>query len=190
MVRQLPRKTICASEYVVWQMWILYYHNWYLSAFKSVYVIHSFTLISFYIVAFQFWYNSIISYIIVLSDFAVRIIITRFRGDHSCMIINKCLLCSVRSNIRWCLLYLVCPVAAAVVNGRNYLQTALPDEIVLTIMSYLLEFDLCRAAQVCRRFNVIANDTEIWFVYFELINKLQLISVNWELSLFTIMIYL
>lgn len=49
-------------------------------------------------------------------------------------------------------------------NGRNYLQTALPDEIVLTIMSYLLEFDLCRAAQVCRRFSVIANDTEIWLV--------------------------
>jgi len=56
------------------------------------------------------------------------------------------------------------PAAASLssVNGQNYLQTALPDEIILTIMSYLLEFDLCRAAQVCRRFNTIANDCEIW----------------------------
>ena len=69
--------------------------------------------------------------------------------------------------------YVVCPVVAISGNGRNYLQTALPDEIVLTIMSYLLEFDLCRAAQVCRRFNVIANDTEIWFVWF--VNELQIV---------------
>ena len=51
------------------------------------------------------------------------------------------------------------------INGQNYLQTALPDEIVLTIISYLLEFDLCRVAQVCRRFNTIANDPEIWSVH-------------------------
>jgi len=51
------------------------------------------------------------------------------------------------------------------VDGQNYLQTALPDEIVLTIISYLLEFDLCCVAQVCRRFNTIANDPEIWFVH-------------------------
>ena len=49
------------------------------------------------------------------------------------------------------------------VDGQNYLQTALPDEIVLTIISYLFEFDLCRVAQVCRRFNTIANDPEIWY---------------------------
>ena len=60
--------------------------------------------------------------------------------------------------------FLVCVATSGNGNGRNYLQTALPDEIVLTIMSYLLEFDLCRAAQVCRRFNVIANDTEIWYL--------------------------
>ena len=52
---------------------------------------------------------------------------------------------------------------ASGVNGQNYLQTALPDEIVLTIVSYLLEFDLCRVAQVCRRLNTIANDSEIWY---------------------------
>jgi len=50
------------------------------------------------------------------------------------------------------------------IECENYLQTALPDEIVLTIISYLLEFDICRVAQVCRRFNTIANDPEIWFV--------------------------
>ena len=55
-------------------------------------------------------------------------------------------------------------VTTSGVNGQNYLQTALPDEIVLTIISYLLEFDLCRVAQVCRRFNTIANDPEIWCV--------------------------
>lgn len=60
--------------------------------------------------------------------------------------------------------FVVCAVAAE--NGRNYLQAALPDEIILTIMSYLLEFDLRRAAQVCRRFSVIANDTEIWLGLF------------------------
>jgi len=53
-------------------------------------------------------------------------------------------------------------VTTSGVNGQNYLQTALPDEIILTIISYLLEFDLCRVAQVCRRFNTIANDPEIW----------------------------
>ena len=53
-------------------------------------------------------------------------------------------------------------VTTSGVSGHNYLQTALPDEIVLTIISYLLEFDLCRVAQVCRRFNTIANDPEVW----------------------------
>ena len=56
------------------------------------------------------------------------------------------------------------------VDGQNYLQTALPDEIVLTIISYLFEFDLCRVAQVCRRFNTIANDSEIWYAMATLVN--------------------
>ncbi|XP_064600196.1 F-box only protein 11-like [Liolophura sinensis] len=46
--------------------------------------------------------------------------------------------------------------------GAHYLQQDLPDEVLLKIFSYLLEFDLCRAAQVCKRFNVIANDVELW----------------------------
>lgn len=38
----------------------------------------------------------------------------------------------------------------------------LPDELLLTIFSYLLEQDLCRLAQVCKRFYTIACDTELW----------------------------
>ncbi|XP_054154393.1 F-box only protein 11-like [Oppia nitens] len=43
-----------------------------------------------------------------------------------------------------------------------YLLYELPDEVLLTIFSYLLEQDLCRVAQVCKRFNTIANDCELW----------------------------
>lgn len=38
----------------------------------------------------------------------------------------------------------------------------MPDEVLLTIFSYLLEQDLCRLSLVCKRFNTIANDTELW----------------------------
>lgn len=48
--------------------------------------------------------------------------------------------------------------------GGHYLQNVLPDEVLLQIMSYLFEFDLASAAQVCKRFNVIANDRELWSV--------------------------
>ncbi|KAH1014707.1 hypothetical protein HUJ05_012549 [Dendroctonus ponderosae] len=47
-------------------------------------------------------------------------------------------------------------------TAAHYLQYELPDEVVLTIFSYLLELDLCRVSQVCKRFNVISNDTELW----------------------------
>ncbi|XP_046327836.1 F-box only protein 11-like [Haliotis rufescens] len=46
--------------------------------------------------------------------------------------------------------------------GAKYLQEDLPDEVLLKIFSYLLELDLCVAAQVCRRFRDIANDLELW----------------------------
>lgn len=46
--------------------------------------------------------------------------------------------------------------------GGRYLQEELPDEVLLKIFSFLLELDLCRAAQVCKRFRVIANDMELW----------------------------
>jgi F-box protein 11 len=38
----------------------------------------------------------------------------------------------------------------------------MPDEVLLTIFSYLLEQDLCRLASVCKRFQTIASDTELW----------------------------
>ncbi|KAL3874906.1 hypothetical protein ACJMK2_037858 [Sinanodonta woodiana] len=46
--------------------------------------------------------------------------------------------------------------------GGQYLTDDLPDEVLLKIFSYLLEFDLCRVAQVCRRFKEIATDSELW----------------------------
>ncbi|XP_030753348.1 F-box only protein 11 [Sitophilus oryzae] len=47
-------------------------------------------------------------------------------------------------------------------TAAHYLQYELPDEVLLTIFSYLLEQDLCRVSQVCKRFQIIANDTELW----------------------------
>lgn len=46
--------------------------------------------------------------------------------------------------------------------ASHYLQYELPDEVLLTIFSYLLEQDLCRVSQVCKRFHGIANDNELW----------------------------
>ncbi|RWS26648.1 F-box only protein 11-like protein [Leptotrombidium deliense] len=46
--------------------------------------------------------------------------------------------------------------------AARYLLYELPDEVLLTIFSYLLEQDLCRVAQVCKRFHTIANDSELW----------------------------
>lgn len=47
-------------------------------------------------------------------------------------------------------------------TAAHYLQYELPDEVLLTIFNYLMEQDLCRVSQVCKRFQVIANDTELW----------------------------
>lgn len=47
-------------------------------------------------------------------------------------------------------------------TAAQYLQYEMPDEVLLTIFSYLLEQDLCRLALVCKRFNTIASDTEVW----------------------------
>ncbi|KAL9891394.1 F-box protein 11 [Glossina fuscipes fuscipes] len=47
-------------------------------------------------------------------------------------------------------------------SAAQYLQYELPDEVLLAIFSYLFEKDLCRLAQVCKRFNTIANDSELW----------------------------
>ncbi|CAH1263615.1 FBXO11 [Branchiostoma lanceolatum] len=44
----------------------------------------------------------------------------------------------------------------------SWLQEEVPDEVLLKIMSYLKEKDLCRAAQVCKRWNTLTNDPTIW----------------------------
>uniref|UniRef100_T1IYN2 F-box only protein 11 n=3 Tax=Chilopoda TaxID=7540 RepID=T1IYN2_STRMM len=50
-------------------------------------------------------------------------------------------------------------------TAAQYLQYDLPDEVLMTIFSYLLEQDLCRVAQVCKRFHSISNDTELKNLY-------------------------
>lgn len=47
-------------------------------------------------------------------------------------------------------------------SAAHYLQYEMPDEVLLTIFSYLYEQDLCRVALVCKRFQTIANDKELW----------------------------
>ncbi|KAK7086605.1 F-box only protein 11 [Halocaridina rubra] len=47
-------------------------------------------------------------------------------------------------------------------TAAHYLLYELPDEVLLTIFSYLYERDLCHVAQVCKRFYTIANDNELW----------------------------
>lgn len=51
---------------------------------------------------------------------------------------------------------------ATAMSAAHYLQYEMPDEVLLTIFSYLLEQDLCRVALVCKRFNGIANDCGLW----------------------------
>ena len=46
--------------------------------------------------------------------------------------------------------------------AAQYLLFELPDEVLVTIFSYLRECDLCRTARVCRRFYKIANDLGLW----------------------------
>ncbi|XP_029642703.1 F-box only protein 11-like [Octopus sinensis] len=52
-------------------------------------------------------------------------------------------------------------------SGEEYFQDKLPDEVMLKIFSFLLEFDLCRAAQVSKRFRTISNDSELWRVLYK-----------------------
>ena len=47
-------------------------------------------------------------------------------------------------------------------TGSPYLQELLPLELLLYIFSFLRERDLCHVAQVCHRFNVVANDKTLW----------------------------
>jgi len=52
--------------------------------------------------------------------------------------------------------------ASTTVSAAQYLQYEMPDEVLLTIFSYLLEQDLCRVSLVCKRFQIIANDCGLW----------------------------
>lgn len=64
------------------------------------------------------------------------------------------------------------PLPARKRPRRTYAQNAdtcaphyyaiMPDEVILTIFSYLTEQDLCRLCLVCKRFQTIANDTGLW----------------------------
>lgn len=47
-------------------------------------------------------------------------------------------------------------------HAAHYLLHELPDEVILSIFSHLFELDLCRVAQVCKRFQAIASDCELW----------------------------
>lgn len=53
-------------------------------------------------------------------------------------------------------------VEQTVTTAAQYLQYEMPDEVLLTIFSYLMELDLCRLSLVCKRFNSISNDSELW----------------------------
>lgn len=64
--------------------------------------------------------------------------------------------------------------------GAYYLQHELPDEVLLKIFSYLLEFDLCTVGQVCKRFRTIANDTELWKNLYQSVYEYDLPIINPE----------
>ena len=65
-----------------------------------------------------------------------------------------CVLIHIK-NLTW-------PIMVSGRIGAKYLQESLPDEVMLKIFSYLQENDLSRAGLVCKRFNNLANDTELW----------------------------
>lgn len=69
-------------------------------------------------------------------------------------------------------------------TAAQYLQYELPDEVLLAIFSYLLEQDLCRLAQVCKRFNTIANDTELWKRLYQSLFEYDLPLFNPEICKF------
>lgn len=59
-------------------------------------------------------------------------------------------------------------------GAAHYLLYEVPDEVLLTIFSYLVEQDLCRVAQVCRRFHTISNDTELWKTLYQSVYEYDL----------------
>ncbi|XP_055949102.1 F-box only protein 11-like isoform X1 [Argiope bruennichi] len=63
-------------------------------------------------------------------------------------------------------------------EAAHYLLYELPDEVLLTIFSYLLEQDLCRVAQVCKRFHIISSDTELWKTLYQNVYEYDLPLFN------------
>lgn len=80
-------------------------------------------------------------------------------GNNSGATSDGCYLLPARKRPRR--IYSTC-TDTTVTSAAHYLQYEMPDEVLLTIFSYLLEQDLCRLSLVCKRFNTIANDTELW----------------------------
>jgi hypothetical protein len=79
----------------------------------------------------------------------------------ACYECNQVLILSIVF-IQHVLLSYVCVLGGSAISAAHYLQYELPDEVLLAIFSYLLEQDLCRVSQVCKRFQAIANDTKLW----------------------------
>lgn len=69
-------------------------------------------------------------------------------------------------------------------TAAQYLQYEMPDEVLLAIFSYLLEQDLCRLSLVCKRFNTIANDTELWKRLYQSVFEYDMPLFNSELCKF------
>ncbi|KAL5282668.1 FBXO11 family protein [Megaselia abdita] len=69
--------------------------------------------------------------------------------------------------------------------AAHYLQYEIPDEVLLTIFSYLFEQDLCRLSLVCKRFNIIANDTELWKRLYQSVYEYDLPLFNTDLCKFS-----
>ena len=65
-------------------------------------------------------------------------------------------------------------------SAAHYLQYEMPDEVLLTIFSYLMEQDLCRVALVCKRFQTIANDCELWKRLYQSVYEYDLPLFNLE----------
>lgn len=72
-------------------------------------------------------------------------------------------------------------------NAAHYLQYEMPDEVLLTIFSYLMEQDLCRVSLVCKRFQTIANDCELWKRLYQSVYEYDLPLFNPESCKFLFM---
>ncbi|KAK2174892.1 hypothetical protein NP493_769g02005 [Ridgeia piscesae] len=72
----------------------------------------------------------------------------------------------------------LCTARARSFPGAHYLQHELPDEVLLKIFMYVLEFDLVNVMQVCKRFSQVANDMELWKDLYQSVYEYDLPIVN------------